>query len=245
MRPTILPLTALVLGCAGIGCTQPPAEAPATDTFRSYDSADGAHLQSTLMQREAASERTLQGVTQLADGSFLAEEARLDAQGQLLHAEVKLGGGCDQLPTRITLDAQAGTVDVSTPQLTTHWRVPNDLPWVWSPLLSTEHGPVATPLALTVALRGAAAPSSPVHAVRVLDLLHYESDTLMSDQLVARDDVSTHVVLGDDVADMEEAGLPTRIHWAALERDLDAQALERSAGWAALRCAVAARTQAL
>ena len=226
MRATI-PL--LLLGA--LSCSTPlPAPTPidgSSDTFRSYRTWDATSLQSTLIERAESSQHVLRGHTQLEDGSWLMEQATLDEHGRLLRAEIDRGGPCAEHPTHIVLDAQRGIVEVHAPQLTTHWSVPTDLPWVPMGLMD---GHVHTPLEMTVALRGAQAGE----AARLVDIEHYTSATIMSDQLLVSDSEQI-VVLGDDYADVHE-GLPGRVHLAALNRDLDANDPEMTAAWARIRC---------
>jgi hypothetical protein len=227
MRPTI-PL--LLFGAISCSTTLPAPRDfdSSSDTFRSYRTWDATAVQSTLMERAEPSQHVLRGHTQLEDGSWLMEQATLDNQGRLLRAEIDRGGPCAEHATHIVLDAQRGTVEVHAPQLTTRWSVPSDLPWVPMNLMGSNS--VATPLDMTIALRSARAE----RASRLVDVEHYASATIMSDQLLVSDTEQT-VVLGDDYADVQD-GLPSRVHLAALDRDLDASDPDLTAAWARLRC---------
>lgn len=224
----IIPL--LFLGATS--CT-PTLPAPqnldsSSDTFRSYRTWDATSMHSTLMERAESSQQVLRGHTQLEDGSWLMEQATLDSRGHLVHAEIDRGGPCAEHPTHIVLDAKRGTVEVHAPQLITRWSVPTDLPWV--PMNLMGDGSAATPLDMTIALRSAQAEP----AARLVDVAHYASATIMSDQLLVSDSEQT-VVLGDDYADVQD-GLPSRVHVAALDRDLDSSDPDMTAAWARLRC---------
>lgn len=238
--PCLVGLAGLSLGLSLSSCAAHERErAPHFDTFRSY-AADGSRMQSSLVQsvdeRDAAEH--LSGLTQLEDGSWVSEDAALDRSGRLLRAEAKLAGPCghdhDNV-RRIVLDARQGTVDITAPALQTRWSVPNDLPWVYEPLLHAfgdEQQPVATPVAAVIALRA----SQVDRAVRMLDVDRFRSHSMMVDQVVVPDEHETHVVLGDDVAEIDSS-LPQRLHLAALGREVHAVDAERLAEVAAAPCA--------
>lgn len=225
MRPTI-PL----LLFAALSCTSSSAESvgPGESTFRSYRAWDAASVHSTLIDHAGSNRHHLRGHTQLEDGSWLMEQATLDARGRLLRAELDRGGPCADHATHIVLDAERGTVEVSSPVMYTRWSVPTDLPWVPVGLMGAQN--MATPVSMTIALRSA----QNVRATRLVDVEHFTSATIMSDQLLVSGSETT-VVLGDDYADVE-GNLPVRLHLAALGRDLDAHDPDLTAAWARLRC---------
>jgi hypothetical protein len=229
MRPTI-PL--LILGALSCTSSQAAPEVPGTTTYRSYRTWDATAVNSTLVENTHQGLHTLRGHTQLPDGTWLMEQATLDDQGRLLRAEIDRGGPCAEHPTHIVVDAQHGKVEVNTAGIYTRWSVPNDLPWVPVGLIAAEtsgHN-LATPVAMTIALRSAKS----VRATRLVDIQHFTSATIMSDQMLVNDAEPT-VVLGDDYAEVE-GDLPVRVHLAAFERDLEAHDPDLTAAWARLRC---------
>jgi hypothetical protein len=227
MRPTF-PL--LLLGA--LSCSNPQAlttsTSAASDTYRSYRTWDAATAHSTVLDHQEPTQRTLRGHTQLKDGSWLMEQATLDARGRLIRAEIDRGGPCDEHPTHIAIDAQRGTVELSSASLYKRWSVPTDLPWVPVGLLPEQH--IHTPVAMTIAHKSAQS----ARAARLVDVEHFTSATIMSDQLLVRD-IEQTVVLGDDYAEMD-GDLPARVHLAAFDHDLDAHDPDLSAAWAKLRC---------
>lgn len=228
MRPTI-PL--LILGALGCSAPQPePQLAPAT--YRSYRSWDASSVQSTLVEQVTDQHHMLRGHTQLQDGTWLMEQATLDNNGRLLKAEIDRGGPCADQPTHIVIDAKRGKIAVDTAGISTQWSVPTDLPWVPIGLLAAESSghDLATPVTMTIALRSA----KNERAARLVDIQHFTSATIMSDQLLVQDAEPT-VVLGNDYAEVE-GDLPVRVHLAAFERDLDAHDPDLTAAWARLRC---------
>jgi hypothetical protein len=229
MRPTILFIVALAATLVPtVGCEAPEADqAPETSIFRNYGAGERGLVHSTLMI-EAGNKR-LSSVTQLADGTCLAEEARLDAAGRVLDAQATLAAADSGEVRHVALDARRGAVEVSAPNLHIRWKVPNDLPWAWSSLLGERESgaPIATPLGAVVAMRAASAD----RALRWLDLDGLESHTIMADQVLVAEGRAHTVVLGDDAAELQ-GGLPQRIHHAALGRDLLAD--DAQAPWTAL-----------
>ena len=95
--------------------------APGVSTFRSYRTWDAAAVHSTLIEHTEATHRSLRGHTQLEDGSWLMELATVDDHGRLLHAEFDRGGPCADHSTHIVLDAQRGTIEVSSPTMYMSW----------------------------------------------------------------------------------------------------------------------------
>jgi hypothetical protein len=181
-----------------------------------------------LIEHTEATRRSLRGHTQLEDGSWLMELATLNDHGRLLHAEFDRGGPCADHSTHIVLDAERGTIEVSSPTMYMSWSAPTDLPWVPVGLMSTRN--MSTPVTMTIALRSAQAE----RATRLIDVERFTSASIMSDQMLVND-AETIVVLGDDYADVE-GDLPVRVHLAALDRDLDAHDPDLTAAWARLRC---------
>lgn len=217
VRPVLLALLALGLSVLPYGCAAPGGDASHDFTaFRRYGASDGQLVQGTLAIQSTQEKTKLSGVTQLVDGTCLAEIATLDATGRLVHGEAHIAGPGGE--AHAVLEPTRGSVDLTAPSLHTRWSVPADLPWIWNPLL--EHGAsgarVATPLSAVVALRAA----SIGQAVRELDLRELHSHTLMNDQLVVPNEDSYTVVLGDDAVEVDH-GLPRRIHLAAFGRELE------------------------
>ena len=187
----------------------------------------------------------LVGLTELGTGERLVEEATIDPSGRLVDARATVTGVAvadEPAPvTRVAFEPAQGAITATTPDRYVDWHVPNDLPWVWVPLLIARGsagtgipGPVVTPLGAWVAVRAAQAGQ----AVRLLDFTALEAHTLVADQLVVPDGASATVVLGDDFADVD-GGKIRRLHLAALGSTLeilDARA-PSSALVAALRCA--------
>lgn len=229
MRPTI-PL--LILGALSCTSSQAEPQVPGPTTYRSYRTWDATAVSSTLVEQTLGELHTLRGHTQLRDGTWLMERATLDSHGRLLEAEIDRGGPCAAHPTHIAIDAQHGNVEVDTAGVHTHWSVPTDLPWVPVGLLARETSGhhVATPVAMTIALRSA----KNVRATRLVDVQHLASATIMSDQMLVTGAEPT-VVLGDDYAEVE-GDLPVRVHVAAFDGDLDANDPDLTAAWARLRC---------
>ena len=214
MRPTIFTLVALGATLAAVGCEPDPDDKPSTiHYFRTYAAAD--RMYGTLSVRSEPARQHFSAVTQLDDGTCLAEEATTDANGRVAFAETTLAGPGGL--SRIVFDARAGSVDVHSPNLQIRWTVPSDLPWVWSSPLrdSASDAPITTPLAALLALHAAESD----RALRSLELQNLESHTIMVDQVIVPESDSVTVVLGDDAAEIAD-GLPRRIHLAALDRDL-------------------------
>jgi hypothetical protein len=198
---------------------------------------------STLVSMKAGASERLIGLTEFGTGARLVEEATIGESGQLVEAEATLtaaAGATGARPvTRVVLHPGRSSVEVSAPALHVEWSVPNDLPWVWAPLLTSgspptgSPRPIATPLGAWVAFRS----TETSRAVRVLDLGVLQQHTLTVDQLVIPDGAGATVVLADDVIDVED-GKPRRLRLAALDATLevlDARA-PSSTLVAALRC---------
>src|ERR1700759_2510874 len=111
MRPIILTLLALGLAVLPYGCDAARGDKSNDfSAFRRYGSSDGRLVQGTLTLTGAG----LSGVTQLADGTCLAETATTDASGRLVRAEAHLAGP-DGGDTRVVIDAADGAVGLATP----------------------------------------------------------------------------------------------------------------------------------
>jgi hypothetical protein len=206
--------------------------------FRRYGTPD-ALVQGTLLLEGPHHGQRLSGVIQLTDGTCLAEEATLDEAGRLATADVWLSGPAVEEPTHVFLNPTRGVVELSAASRQIAWSVPSDLPWIWQPILSTGAS-LATPLSAVIALRAAADGRS----VRSLELDTFHSHSVTADQVLVADEEAATVVLGDDAADMAD-GLPTRIHFASLDRDLQVFEPGQSPALAALSCSDAAAPQAL
>lgn len=222
LRRTALLATGLVsLACT---TTHTTSEARPLDLLPlCYASQDGLLVRSTLLvAREAGGERVL-GVTELraAPGSIVraVERAKLDAAGKLIHLEAALGSPDGEPDARVVLDAPSGHVQIATRTAHVEWTVPNDLPWVWAPILTAPAtgAPIATPVVARVELRAAGSSS----AVRLIDLGALTSHAVAADQLVIPDvDADrTTVVVADDAVQFED-GVPRAFHLAALGAEL-------------------------
>jgi hypothetical protein len=217
MRQTTLPNVALAASISFCGCSQTETmRAPGGGTVHSYGATDGSPLRSTLFIEDKPGGRQLAGVTQLDDDTCIAEEATLAQSGRLMHAEYTLSRNASP-STHVTLDPMSGLVEVTGPTFQLRWSVPNDLPWVWTPLL--DAATLATPVAALVTLRGARADS----AVRSIDLRAFQSFSVMADQLVvANGEHAELVVVGDDAVEVQH-GVPSHWHLGALDRDIQAR----------------------
>lgn len=231
MRPPLNSLAwLLVEALAGVCCSvtgpQQHELSPHLQASDRFASSHGLSIQGTLTQSAAGaadpSSERLSGLTQLDDGSWIRQDAVLNQAGQLLHAELVLGGTNCIETRRISLDARHGTVEDVVRGSRTSWHVPTDLPWVWLPVLlrraggTNEARPVATPLDAAVTRRGAMV----ARAVRRLDLDHLQSFSVMVDQVMDTNEHATTVVMGDDVAEFD-AGVLQRLHMEALQVDLE------------------------
>jgi hypothetical protein len=238
---------------SSLACRATRPSPRSTELSRScYAVMDGQPVHSTMVSMQTHGTERLIGMTELDSGERLVEEATIDESGQLIEAEATLtpaasadAGADAQEPaaaTHVVFHPARKTVELTTPVLHMEWSVPNDLPWVWAPLLTVptvsaaaakKSRPIATPLDARVALRAA----QNGRAVRLLDLGALEQHTLTADQLVIPDGADATVVIGDDVIDVEN-GTARRLHLAALDVTLellDARA-PSTALVAALRC---------
>jgi hypothetical protein len=189
-----------------------------------YASHDGRLVRSTLfVRRNAGGGETVLGVTEVrvspAGIARAVERAKLDAAGKLVHLEATVASTDGEPDARIVLDAPSGQVQIATRTMHVEWRVPNDLPWVWAPILTAPatRAPIATPVVARVELR-AVGTGSPV---RVIDLGALTSYAVAADQLVVRDvdAVGATVVVANDAVQVED-GVPRALHLAALGTEL-------------------------
>ena len=202
-------------------------------------------MHSTLVSMQSGDTERLIGLTELGTGERLVEQATIDLTGRLLEAAATLspapGTAAGSGPaTRVVFHPDRSSVEITAPAVHVEWSVPNDLPWVWAPLLTGPSPwrnrpgrPIATPLGARAAFRAAEGG----RAVRLLDLGTLQHHTVTADQVVIPDGVNATVVLADDVVDVEN-GAPRRLHLSALDTTLevlDARA-PSSALVAALRC---------
>ena len=215
-------VTSLAAGAAllaTLGCSDAASSPAVRSSFHNYTASPGSLQDRTLVVDEARSTTHLAGVTHLADGTCLAEEAVLDAHGRLLSASYSVAYGAGHA-SQVSLDAQRGLVEVHEPGNVRRAQLPSDLPWVWVPAIQTEHGlrTVSTPLSAVVTLRAARAEQR----VRNIDTHQLVSHGTRSDQLVVRDhDRSELVVVGEDVIAVAD-GLPRFWHVWAYDQELHA-----------------------
>jgi hypothetical protein len=169
--------------------------------------------------RESGGGEQLQGVTELRahDAVGAVEHAEIDASGRLLRLEATVGRPGEP-SLRVVLDPPSGQVEITSPSVHIEWSVPNDLPWVWVPILTApaSGAPISTPVVGRVTLL--AAGHHP--AVRLLDLGTLASHAVTTDQLLVSDDDRGMVVVADDYIEMNN-GLPSVLHQAALGTRLE------------------------
>lgn len=249
MRPSVPAPILLLLVLVGapwsaLACSPARRARGSTDLTRScYAAVGGQPVYSTLVSMKTGASERLIGLTELGTGARLVEEATIGESGRLLEAEATLTAAAGPKGpgpvTRMVLHPGRSSVEVTGPVLHVEWSVPNDLPWVWAPLLTSgapptrSAGSIATPLSAWVAFRSA----ETSRAVRLLDLGVLQHHTVTADQLVIPDGAGATVVLADDVIDVED-GVPRRLRLAALDsilEVLDARA-PSSTLVAALRC---------
>jgi hypothetical protein len=255
----------LATGVVSLACTQSATEARAVDQAPiCYVSQDGRLVRSTLLVSpdSTGGERIL-GVTELrvspslgpavndsrvavhADGAGVVksvERARVDASGRLVHLEATIGPAIGEPDARVVLDPPSGKAQITTRTAHIEWSVPNDLPWVWAPLLTqpSTGAPIATPVDGRVVLR-AAGSGQPV---RLIDLGSLTSHAVAADQLVVADGERTTVIIADDTVDLED-GVPRGLHLAALRTELSAtDAGKQALTLANIACAPLDRTVA-
>jgi hypothetical protein len=181
-----------------------------------------------------AGERLL-GLTELASGERLVEDVTIDESGRLVEGVATLTAAGSTAATRVVLHPGLGSATLTTPVLNLEWSVPNDLPWVWAPVLTAraQARPIATPLDAEVVFRAAAAG----RPVRLLDLGALAHHSVTADQMVIPDGDAATVLLASDVIDFEN-GSPRQLHLSALDQTLDIIDANAPSGAlvAALRC---------
>jgi hypothetical protein len=217
---TLIAATACVLSLA---CAEGASAAHARETATTcYASPDGRLLRSTLVVTSESGGERLVGVTELRAAKQelvrVVENAKLDELGWLVSLEATVGTETGETRAKVVLDVKAERIEVSTATLHAVWSVPNDLPWVWVPLLTEpkRQRPIATPLEGRVVLRATGSGG----AVRRIDLGALASLPMTADQLVVPETGGATVILGDDALDVVN-GRVTTVHLAALGTTLE------------------------
>jgi hypothetical protein len=231
-RPALMLLTASVWWPLACDAARPPAGA--VDVKRScYASPDGNAVRSSLVRMETSGGERLLGLTELASGERLVEDVTIDESGRLVEGVATLTPAGGTAVTRVVLHPALGSVTLTSPALNLEWRVPNDLPWVWAPVLTAHAKPIATPLDAQVVFHAAAGG----RPVRLLDLGALAHHSVTADQMVVPDGDAATVLLASDVIDFEN-GSPRRLHLSALDENLDIIDARAPSGAlvAALRC---------
>jgi hypothetical protein len=206
-----------------------PARTAARAEGFCYVSSDGRRVRSTVVRTQEPGGERLVGVTEIDGGAGgrLRQEVTLDATGAVRRAEAQLDAVGGRPAKRVVMDPVAGSVDITMSSTRIHWDVPTDFPWVWAPLLTStaSGGPMATPLDARVVWRAAAQG----RAVRLLDLGTLASYGMTADQVAVADAKGGTVILADDAIDME-AGMPKRLHLAALGSEVEAVSADGATG---------------
>lgn len=164
---------------------------------RTFLYTDGTDTKSRVERRTLASgAEALHGETEISsDGAdlLLVEDARLDARGQLLTAEVTLSKRCGgEAPQRIVYEATQGVVRTIDARGEKRRHAPADAPWTIAPPRDARGRSLATPVSGWIALRAAA--SSPT--LRVIDAAANTAYAVPSDQLAVATERGTTAVLG-------------------------------------------------
>jgi|GEM_PF-5338379 len=193
--------------------------APGAARVFSYAAASGAVESLFLRESLTAGGERLTGLTHLAQGTRVWEEARYDHAGRLVRAEsvCSLPSGES---TSVTFEPGAGAVETRSVRGFRRWSVPTDYEWVWLPSGCGENAaaaPITTPVAALVAARA----SKHQSVLRVIDPHRYSGHTVMVDQVVVREDAHANwVVLGDDAVLVRD-DVPLRWHANALDVDVE------------------------
>lgn len=189
-------------------------QAPAHATrVVSYAAASGAIESLFLREDLGASGERLTGLTRLAEGTRVWEEAHFDHAGRLVRAESVCSVRSGDSVT-VTFDPTAGVVETRSAEGFHRWSVPTDHPWAWLPSSCVD---VTTPVAVTVAARA----SKHHDALRVIDTHRFTSYSVMIDQVVVPEDARADwVVLNDDAVLVKE-GIPVRWHANALDVNVE------------------------
>jgi len=181
--------------------------------------ADSGGVESLFLREDlGASGERLTGLTHLAEGTRVWEEARFDHAGRLVRAEsvCSLPSGDS---TTITFEPTLGVVETRSAQGFHRWSVPTDYAWAWLPSACGEDiasGAITTPVAVVVAARA----SKHQRVLRLIDTHKFSGHTITVDQVVVpEDDHASWVVLGDDAVLVREE-VPLRWHAHALGVDL-------------------------
>lgn len=174
--------------------------------------AQSGELESLLLREdEEGGGEKLTGLTRLADGTRLWEEAHFDRAGKLVRAETVYTYSSG-LSLTVSFEPNAGVVETRSAAGFHRWSVPNDYAWVW-----VSRGAITTPVATLVAARAAKQ-----HGVlQLIDTRTFTSHTIAVDQVVVPEDArAAWVVLGDD-AMLVRDGMPVRWHANALALDIE------------------------
>lgn len=181
----------------------------------SYAAASGAVESLFLREDLNAGGERLTGLTHLAQGTRVWEEARYDHAGRLVRAESVCSMPSGE-STSVTFEPAAGVVESRNARGSRRWSVPTDYAWVWLPSGCGEAA-ITTPVAALVAARAAKHRS----VLRVIDPHRYSGHTVMVDQVVVREDAHANwVVLGDDAVLVQD-DVPLRWHANALDVDVE------------------------
>ncbi len=165
---------------------------------RTFLYTDGIDSKSRVERRILANgAEVLHGETEIqSDGEgllLLVEDARLDARGQLTHAETALSKRCSrEAPQRIVYEPAQGVVRTLDARGEKRRRAPADAPWMIAPPRDAQGRSLATPVSGWIALRAAA--SAP--AVRVIDAAAGTAYAAPADQLAVATELGTTAVLG-------------------------------------------------
>ena len=190
----------------------------ATRVF-SYAAASGAVESLFLREDLKAGGVRLTGLTHLAEGTRVWEEARYDHAGRLVRAESVCALPSGE-STSVTFEPGAGVVETRSALGFRRWSVPTDYAWVWVPSGCGENAAsaaITTPVAALVAARA----SKHQSVLRVIDPQRRSGHTVKVDQVVVREDAHSHwVVLGDDAVLVAE-DVPLRWHANALDIDVE------------------------
>jgi hypothetical protein len=165
---------------------------------RTFLYADGADAKSRVERRIMTNgAEALHGETEIQSDSgylLLVEDAKLDARGHLISAEVALSKRCGgEIEQRIIYDASEGVVRTFDAKGEKRWRAPADAPWIIAPPKDTQGRSIATPVSGWIAIRAAASAA----ALRVIDAGAGTAYTAPSDQLAVATERGTTAILGD------------------------------------------------
>jgi hypothetical protein len=187
----------LALTLSACADSRPTALGETPVETRTFLYADGTDTKSRVERRILASgAEALHGETEFqSDGAdlLLVEDARLDARGKLIKAEISLSKRCSgEAPQRITYEATEGVVRTLDSRGEKRWRAPADAPWTIAPPRDAAGRSLATPVSGWIAIRAAAA--APM--LRVIDAGAATAYAVPSDQLAVATERGTTAVLG-------------------------------------------------